>query len=109
MTSRERAYVDEVKAMIEKGNLAGIVEYYGMIKAQHEEDESGPAPNWQYIYQKCYLHACLKQQHAIAAWFRNVYNELDPISKIALRQVFAYGNYLERRNNPYLHKREVAR
>ena len=104
MTARDRAYVDEVKAMIEKGNLSGIVDTYQDMRAQE-----GYEPNWQFIYQKCYLHACLKHQHEIAAWFRQVYNDLDPISKIALRQVFAYGNYLERRANPYLQKREAAR
>jgi hypothetical protein len=99
MTTQDRAYVEEIKQIIERGDVEALKGYYQMIlNTEHEV-----APQWDYIYQKCYLHACLKHQHTIAAWFRQIFGQLDTISQIALKQIFAYGNYLEKKNNPYLH------
>jgi hypothetical protein len=98
MTARDRAFVDDIKKLIDKGDIEALKDYYQMILLSDLE----VAPQWDYIYQKCYLHACLKHQHVIADWFRQMFNQLDTISQIALKQIFAYGNYLERKNNPYL-------
>jgi fido (protein-threonine AMPylation protein) len=51
--------------------------------------------DWGYVLQKLYLHACLKRQHAVAAWLEQIYNGvLDPIQQIAHRHMFAYGRQL---------------
>ncbi len=49
---------------------------------------------WDYIFQKVYLHACLKKQKQIVDWLMFVFNDLPPIQQIAVRQVFSYGKYL---------------
>lgn len=49
---------------------------------------------WDYVFQKVYLHACLKKRKEIVAFLLEKFEDLDPISKIAIRQVFSYGRYL---------------
>jgi hypothetical protein len=53
--------------------------------------------DWQHIYQKVYLHACLKKKTEIKVWLEEVFETFDPISKIALRQIFPYGKWLYNR------------
>jgi hypothetical protein len=81
-----------IKDMIARGNLVGVQECYAEIKAEDEGDV-----DWPSLFKDCYLHACLTGQGHIRAWFEEVFTEFDPISQIALRQVFAYGRHLERR------------
>lgn len=48
-----------------------------------------------WLFQKLYLHACLKGRREIAEWLEGtVFPTLDPIQQIALRQGFAYGRHL---------------
>ena len=49
---------------------------------------------WDYLYQKVYIHACLKKRHKFVEWMNTLFEVLDPIEKIALRQMFSYGRYL---------------
>ncbi len=72
--------------MIEKDNVEGLQELY-----LETQDEEYP---WEYIYQKLYLHACLKKQHRSVEWLRGLFSSFDPIQQIALRQMFFYGKYL---------------
>ena len=50
--------------------------------------------DWPYFFQKVYLHACLKKRQEIADWLYTLYERMDPIQQIALRQIFPYGRYL---------------
>jgi hypothetical protein len=50
-----------------------------------------------YIFQKVYVHACLKKNQPIVDILMDIYKELDPITQISLRQTFAYGKYLLKR------------
>ena len=51
--------------------------------------------DWPVLFQKIYLHACLKKNEPIATWLQtSIYPLLDPIQQIALRQVFPYGRHL---------------
>ncbi len=48
-----------------------------------------------YIFQKVYIHACLKQRHDIAKYLQEeCFHLLPQIEQIAIRQVFSYGRYL---------------
>lgn len=48
-----------------------------------------------YIFQKVYLHACLKKNRHIAEWLRKeCFAYLNPFEQMSIRQVFAYGNHL---------------
>ena len=74
------------KAMIEKDNLEGLQEYY-----MENQEENYP---WEYVYQKLYLHACLKKKEKIVEWLAQMFKQFDPIQQIALRQMIFYGKYL---------------
>ena len=78
------------KSYVTDGNLAGLQAYYSEIQSMEYEYN----PNWQYIYQQVYLHACLKKKRDIAEWLTSIFPSFDPVSQIALRQVFPYGRYL---------------
>jgi hypothetical protein len=82
--------VSNCKSYVTEGNLAGLQEYYSEIQSMEYEYD----PNWQYIYQQVYLHACLKKKRDIADWLTSIFSNFDPVSQIALRQVFPYGRYL---------------
>ncbi len=51
--------------------------------------------DWVYLFQKVYLHACLRRRADVATWLQEVcFQQLDVIQQIAVRQVFAYGRHL---------------
>jgi hypothetical protein len=51
--------------------------------------------DWPYLFQKVYIHSCLKKRQDMAEWLHNtMYSKMDPIQQIALRQIFPYGKYL---------------
>lgn len=74
------------KELIEKDNLEGLQEIY----LEHQT-ETWP---WEYIYQKLYLHACLKKKQRIVEWMKPLFEQFDPIQQIGIRQMFSYGKYL---------------
>lgn len=47
-----------------------------------------------FVFQKIYIHACLKKRHQFAEWLKTCYESMDTIDKIAIRQVFSYGKFL---------------
>jgi hypothetical protein len=79
-------FLKECKTLIEKDNLEGLQEIY-----EENRDENLP---WEYIYQKLYLHACLKKKRRIVEWMDTLFALMDPIQQIGLRQMFSYGRYL---------------
>ena len=80
------AFLKHCKTLIEENNLEELQIVY-------EESKGEPFP-WEYLYQKLYLHACLKKKHSIVEWMNSMFEQFDPIQKIALRQMFSYGRYL---------------
>jgi len=96
MTSRDRDSIRIIKDLINTNNLSDLQEYYEQLQSSEN------TVNWQYIYQSAYIHACLKQRRSIVEWLTSLFEEFDPILKIAMRHLFSYGRHLERRHNPYL-------
>ena len=80
------SFLKDCKRLIEKDNLEGLQEYY-------EEHRDEPFP-WEFIYQKLYLHACLRKKTRIVKWLDSLFPSFDPIQQIGLRQMFSYGKYL---------------
>ncbi len=75
------------KRLVERGDLPAL-------KAAFQEIAEADV-DWPTLFQKVYLHACLKGEQAIAEWLeKTVFPTLDPIQQIALRQGFAYGRHL---------------
>ena len=83
------AILSDAKQIINRGDLAALQEYYNNLFDSHVESIDIP-----YLFRHIYVHACLKKKKEIAVWLTELYEAMDPIIKIALRQIFAYGNYL---------------
>lgn len=78
------------KQLVEHGDLSALQNAFTVLR--------GVDIPW--LFQKLYLHACLKGRVEIAEWLQNsVFPTLDPIAQIALRQGFAYGRYLLNKAN----------
>jgi len=86
------ANADEIisffKKYINDGSLEACQNYLQMLRDTYED-----VP-WDYIFQKVYIHACLKKQKLIVDWLMLVFTELPPIQQIAIRQIFSYGRTL---------------
>ncbi len=83
--------LSDLKQMVERENLVGLQEYFAMVLT----GELDSAADWDYLFQKVYLHACLKKKNVIAEWLeKEVFPQLPPIQAMAIRQVFPYGRYL---------------
>jgi hypothetical protein len=76
------------KEYINNKDIEGIKEY---IDALTESDES---VEWDYIFQKVYIHACLKKNKPVAELLLTKFAEMEPQHQIIARQVLAYGRYL---------------
>jgi hypothetical protein len=83
------AVIGNFKHYIDSGSLESCQEYLTELTDTYE---SGIP--WEYVFQKVYLHACLKKQKPIVDWLMLIFNQLDPIQQIGIRQVFAYGRTL---------------
>lgn len=85
-----KEFILNCKEFINDGNLEGLQEYYREFQTiDHDYN-----PNWQYIYRQVYIHSCLKKKYNIADWLTEIFPAFDPVSQIALRQIFPYGRYL---------------
>lgn len=91
MSSVDKTILNEVRQHIEHGDLSEVQHYWKSLQ-EYEYDQT---PDWVYLFQKIYLHACIKKHRAIANWLQTtVFPQMDPIQQIALRQVFSYGKYI---------------
>jgi len=82
--------IKKFNSYIESNDLSGAELFLdGLLCFDAPEDMP-----WDYVYQKVYLHACLKKRKNFVDWLRPYFEKLDTIDRIALRQMFAYGNYL---------------
>jgi len=83
--------VTRCKKLIEQEDLLSLQQYYRELMITEFERD----PDWPYIFQKVYLHACLKGKAAMAEWIHKALVTLmDPIQQNALIQIFPYGRYL---------------
>lgn len=79
------------KRFIDANDMDVLHTYYRELMTREFPEE----PDWAWIFQKTYLHACLRGNAEVAQWLHEaLYPMLDPIQQIALRQVFPYGRYL---------------
>ena len=81
--------IGNFKHYIDAGSLVACQQYL-----QELLDTYDSGVPWDYIFQKVYLHACLKKQKPIVDWLMLVFTELPPIQQIAVRQIFSYGRTL---------------
>ncbi len=83
--------VKRFKSFVETEDLSGAE---GFLTGLMTDSDEASTIAWDHVYQKVYLHACLKKRRRFVDWMNQLFEMLDPIEKIALRQTFAYGRYL---------------
>ena len=89
-----RQITEEIKEIINKKDFKELQNYWMEL----QNTEFPCVIDWTTLFQKVYLHACLKGSTDIATWLeKEIFQQLDPIQQIALRQVFPYGRYLLRK------------
>lgn len=82
--------INDLKELINLNDLNAFKSYVNTIMISME-DSIDPS----YIFQKVYIHACLKQRHDIAKYLQEqCFHLLPQMEQIAIRQVFSYGRYL---------------
>jgi hypothetical protein len=89
----EQQIVAEIKELFARKTftLQALQIYWNDLHEMEFEKQ----PDWSWIFQKVYLHACLKGHRDVADWLRELFeSKADPIQKIAYRQTYAYGNHL---------------
>ena len=92
--SIEDELIQEIKPLIDDGNLTALEIAW---EDYRENTDFGRELAWDYIFQKVYLHAALKKQHAICEWLDSIFLEFNPMLQIAMRHMFAYARYLLRK------------
>jgi hypothetical protein len=86
---REISEITTAKYLVEAADLSGLQDFI------RDEISQITSVNLGYVFQKIYIHACLKQQTAIAQWLlEDCYTQLNPMDQIAIRQCLAYGRTL---------------
>ena len=89
----DKIFISRGKEAISLDNALILQDLYNTIRNKQRNVEY--QINFQYIYQKLLLHACIKEAKECIIFLFNLYrNKFDDISKIALRQSFFYGKYL---------------
>lgn len=86
----EQEVVAEAKDYVTVGDLTGLQDLWG----EYQETDFGRALAWEWIFEKIYLHAALKKRREICQWLDGLFQELDPIQQMGLRQIFPYARYL---------------
>lgn len=51
-----------------------------------------------YIFQKSFFKACVNGNKTIILWLSNLFDQIDTIEKMSIRQLFKYGKYLIRKH-----------
>ncbi len=86
----EQYIITEIKEFINRGYLDGLKELWSELQSIEFERIIA----WDYIFQKVYIHACLKQQNDIAIWLESLFSMFNEIQQIAIRHTLNYGKYL---------------
>jgi hypothetical protein len=92
MSETTNTLLHDAQELLDRGaSLERIQDYVGNVQGLQE------LIDWVYLFQKVYLHACLRRRADVASWLQEVcFPQLDGIQQIAVRQVFAYGRHLLR-------------
>jgi len=92
----EHAIIAECKEIITRKTLTVLQAWYDNLMTEYDWTET--PVDWPYVFQKLYIHACLKKKRDMATWLENLFKEkVDPINQIAYKHSFTYGNHLLRK------------
>ena len=86
----EAELLRDIKEVVERGNLDTLQTFYDYLQKTHEDEDV----DWPYILQKTYLHACLKKRRDMVDWLASLFEQMDPINRIAYRHTLSSGKVL---------------
>ena len=84
----EKEIIKQSKYLIQTNNLVELQKAYYII-IDNQTNISIP-----YLYKEVFFYSCQQGNEIIIKWLIEVYNTMDDINKISLRQIFPYGKYL---------------
>ncbi len=90
----EQPIIRDCKALIEHSTLQALQTFFDEV----QQEEDAHLVDWPYVWQKVYLHACLKKNRDMAEWLEVKFKDLDPIQAIAYRHTLNYGHHLLRKS-----------
>jgi hypothetical protein len=97
-SAQTRSLLAECKSLIERADLATVQNFVRSLRSDYDWAAEPQQPDWAWIYQKAYLHACLHKRVAVAAWLESLFSTLlNPMEQIAYRHTLNYGRVLLRR------------
>jgi len=67
---------------------------------EYYNDLSSKKINTEYIFQKVFLFCCLHQNEDMVKMLYEMYTQMDPVSRIALRPALIYGKYIYKKPYP---------
>ena len=88
-------YIDNDKLDCLKDEFENMtIKRIDLDKSGYHDTKPEYRPNFEYVFQKVYLHACLKKKLEFIEYLKEVYETFGEIEKMALRHTFIYGKYL---------------
>ena len=94
--------IKDCKNLIKEENLKELKEYYNNLS--NTDLIISNLIGYEYIFQKIFIYACQYGNKEIIEWLFKIYEEMDNIRKIGLRQLFFYGKYQLKSNKNYKDK-----
>ena len=93
-TSVELDLVRQLKAFLNASDDMGFQEFCASLL----DTEFSPEPTWPWVFQKVYIHACLRRRVAVAEWLRGIATANPTLVGLGWRQTVAYGKALLSQN-----------
>lgn len=80
--------INELKEYIDKNDVHSLKNFI------NKTDFNNDNIPWELVYQKVYLYCCLKKNKECKEFLESIFSFFNPITQIAIRQTFNYGNYI---------------
>ena len=87
--------INEFKYYIDNQKYDSVYELYTSIVEKYDKSKEYRC-NYEYIFQKVYLYACIKGEIEIINFMKSIYETFGDVEKIALKPTSIYGKYITR-------------
>ncbi len=88
VTITHEEIIQKAKCYIKNDDIINLELYYKYLNDNDIEY------NEEYVYQKVFIYACIIGAKNCIKWLFTIYDDLDEINQISIRQMFFYGKYL---------------
>ena len=84
----------DIDTCIKNNDMNGLVDILNLVRLYDINKQISTG----YIFQKSFFKACKYGNKSIILWLSNIFDEIDPIEKMSIRQLFKYGKYIVKRH-----------